>query len=75
MRQVPEVSALHRGGKYREQIRGAASMSEQRSEDRRFSLFKWLRCVFTLNHIDPGVAKDSKGVWRCKRCGVSAYHD
>lgn len=34
MRQVPEVSALHRGGKYREQIRGAASMSEQRSEEK-----------------------------------------
>lgn len=38
----------------------------------KFSLLKWLRCVFTLNHLDPGVAKFD-GVWRCKRCGVKAY--
>ena len=37
----------------------------------KFSLWRWLLCIATLNHFDNGIHKVN-GEWRCKRCGVKA---
>lgn len=38
----------------------------------KFSFWKWLRCVVTLNHFDPGVIVVRGRECYCKRCGIRA---
>lgn len=34
-----------------------------------FSWRQYLRCLLTFNHMDPAVAYEYFGGWRCKKCG------